>query len=354
MTIVFLSPRFYPQIGGVEKHAFEIAKKLAKKHKVVVITEGDKNKKESFSGIKVIKLFFGKNDWFEKFIIWKRILDYRKLIEKADIVHCHDVFFWYLPLRIIYPRKKVYITFHGYETVFPVSAKSIFIRKLSEKLTSGNICVGNYIKKWYGTKPDFVIYGGVNSRGPAHSAVFTPVSEASSSLRSSVPSARVTPRILFIGRIEKDTGVEIYSEVLKRLKNYEFEVCGDGTLRSVFEKFGKVHGFVRNLNSYIRKADIIFASSYLSIMEGMVNRKPVFSVFNNRLKEDYLKMTPFKNWIIIERSPKILTKKIRLIMRNKKLREKNINLSYNWVKDQTWDKIVKEYLELWNGSRRII
>jgi len=45
MTIVFLSPRFYPDIGGVEKHAFEVAKILARENDVTVITEGKKDKR---------------------------------------------------------------------------------------------------------------------------------------------------------------------------------------------------------------------------------------------------------------------------------------------------------------------
>ena len=332
MTIVFLSPRFYPDIGGVEKHAFEVAKILARENDVTVITEGKKDKRENLKGIKIIRLSFGKKDWFRKFIIWGKLLKYRKVIEKADIVHCHDVFFWYLPLRIIYPRKKVFTTFHGYETVFPPKTKAIFMRKLSEKLSNGNIAVGNYIRKWYGTKSNAVIYGGSEKRN----------------IKNTKRKIGKKINILFIGRIEKDTGVATYSEILKLLGSYNFEACGDGSLRSILEKYGKVNGFVKNLNRYIAKADIIFASSYLSIILGLSLKKPVFSAFENPLKEDYLKLAPFSKWIYTAKSPKVLTKKIKTVMKNKKLREKNINLAYNWANEQTWDKITGIYLKLWS------
>lgn len=331
MTIVFLSPKFYPDVGGVEKHSFEVAKILAKKHKVIVLTEGSKDRNENIDRIKIIRLAFGKNGWFKKFRIWLRILSHKKLIEKADIVHCHDVFFWYLPLRIIFPRKKVFITFHGYETVYPPKLSAIFIRKLSEKLSNGNIAVGKYIEKWYGTKASAIIYGA-----------FDKVKVPKLKIRSS------KLRILFIGRIEKDTGVKIYSEVLKKLKKYDFEAVGDGVLRSEFEKFGKVHGFVKNLKTYVKRADVIFSSSYLSIMEGLNFKKPVFSVFENPLKEDYLKMTPFSKWIYIAGSPAKMLSQIEKILRNKKLREKNSILAYNWIRVQTWERVTKKYLELWN------
>lgn len=331
MKVVFLSPKFYPDIGGVEKHAFEVAKLLAKRNEVAVITEGKRDKKEKIGRIKIFRFHFGKKNWFRKFIIWGKILKYRKIIERADIVHCHDVFFWYIPLRIIYPGKKVFITFHGYETVFPPTAKAIFIRKLSEKLSNGNIAIGEYIKKWYGTNPNTVVYGASESQSKTHKF-----------------RRKGKLRILFIGRIEKDTGVEIYSEVLKRLKNYKFEACGDGTLRENFNKFGKVHGFVKDLDKYIKRADIIFTSSYLSMIYAMKQKKAIFAVFNNPLKEDYLKMTPFGKWVYTAGSVKILERKIKKAVKNNKQREKNIDLSYNWVREQTWKQITEKYISLWN------
>jgi len=71
------------------------------------------------------------------------------LIQEADIVHCHDVFFWYLPFRFLYPKKKVFTTFHGWEGIFPPKWQAKVIRNISEKLSFGNICVGDFIRKWY-------------------------------------------------------------------------------------------------------------------------------------------------------------------------------------------------------------
>ena len=40
MTFLFLSRRFYPQIGGVETHILEIGKRLVKNgHDVIVVSE---------------------------------------------------------------------------------------------------------------------------------------------------------------------------------------------------------------------------------------------------------------------------------------------------------------------------
>lgn len=165
MTILFLTARFWPECGGVEKHALEVGKELVNRgHKVIVISEnhGGLRDRENYKGIEIYRIKINATERIKKFIIWLWLLKNRKLIEKSDIIHCHDVFYWFLPFRFLYPKKPVFTTFHGYETKYLPAKKAIIIRKISEKLSWGNICVGDYIKKWYGTKPDFVTYGGVN------------------------------------------------------------------------------------------------------------------------------------------------------------------------------------------------
>src|SRR3989344_6924057 len=162
MIILFFSRLFYPHVGGVEKHVFEISKiLLKKKHKVVVITEqyDEKLKKqENFQGIEIYRIDVGKDDWIKKLRVWEEILKLHALIKSADIVHCHDIFFWYIPFRFLFPKKPVFTTFHGYES-YPAPKMAIVQRKIAEKLSKGNICIGDFIQKWYGTKPDFVTYG---------------------------------------------------------------------------------------------------------------------------------------------------------------------------------------------------
>ncbi|MBI4091770.1 MAG: glycosyltransferase family 4 protein, partial [Candidatus Levybacteria bacterium] len=192
MNVLFLTRRFYPDIGGVEKHVLEVSKELVKRgHEVTVITENSfslklrgvntyhsEDQSDTYSinsnkavksiqidhselkKIKVLRLNFGKENSFKKFRVWLRLLRHTDTIKKSSVVHCHDVFFWYLPFRFLFPFKKVFTTFHGYETIFPPSTKARLLRKISEKLSYGNICIGDFIKKWYGTKPDYVTYGG--------------------------------------------------------------------------------------------------------------------------------------------------------------------------------------------------
>ena len=363
MTIIFFSRLFYPHIGGVETHVLEVAKRLVKKgHRVIVITENYQSNDKSDSitgeveGIEIRRIDVGQDNYKKKFKIWWRLFSLRQLIKNADIVHCHDVFFWYLPFRFLYPNKKVYTTFHGYETKFPPSKKAILVRKISEKLCWGNICVGDYIRKWYGTNSDYITYGGIDVHlGGAERLMLSSPSEVPISMHNYHATVRGSYakgiKILFIGRLEEDVGIPIYLRAMdvlnKKRVRFTFEACGDGILRRVAMKYGKVFGFVKDMDKYIERSDFVFTSSYLSILEAIYRGKIVFSVFQNKLKEDYLKMSPFAKLIVIENSPEKVAQRIEYFIKQFEIKEKIVNAGYEWVKTQTWDNVVKLYIRLW-------
>src|SRR3989344_3372691 len=270
MTILFLTRLFHPHIGGVETHVFQISKRLIDgSHRIVVLTEKNEYKlhnKESVDGIEIYRIPVGKNEWFKKFQIWWWLWNHRFLIKKADIIHCHDVFFWYLPFRFLFFNKPAYTTFHGYES-YPVSKKAITIRKISEILSWGNICIGDYIKKWYGTKPTHVSYG----------------------------------------RLDEQTGILTYTDAVeiikKKIPNFDFLAIGDGELKNKISRKVKIYEALDNASDYFQKYNFAFVSRYLSILEAMAAKRLVFAVYDNPLKEDYLRIAPFSKYITISSSP---------------------------------------------------
>lgn len=365
MKVLFLTRRFFPNIGGVEKHVLELSRELIKKkHRVTIITENPSNyhlkhqsdtysinSKEPIKSIQttnfeanqlnVLRFNFGKDNFFKKFRIWVKLLTNISMIKDSDIVHCHDVFFWYLPFRFLFPTKKVFTTFHGHETKFPPTLKSKIIRKVSEKLSFGNICVGDFIKKWYGTKPDYVTYGGIKE------------SQNSKVKIQKFGGHRKKLNILMVGRLEEDNGAKIYLQALKKLNehglSYNLTVCGDGKFRKRFEVYGEVKGFVHDLNKYIDRADFIFVSSYLSIIEALSRSKNVFSVFQNRLKEDYLKLSPFKQYIFIAGNASSLVKRLISSINNLSESHNRLRQAQKWSQKQTWAYVAHLYLELWRS-----
>jgi glycosyltransferase involved in cell wall biosynthesis len=339
MNIVFFSRLFYPHIGGVEKHVMEISRILIKKgHKIILITEQysrDYKLEEYIEGIHIFRVPNLKEGKLKKFQIWKWLFSNYALIKKADIIHCHDVFFWYLPFRFLFPFKKVFTTFHGYEE-YPLKPSSILMHKISEKLSNGNICIGDFMKKWYKTNPDFVSYG----------AVTIPNQTLQNLNKVKSRSA------IFIGRIDKQTGILTYAEVVDKIRktipDFEFLVIGDGDLKSKINKKNKILNAVENATKYLTNYNFAFASRYLSILEAMAAKKIVFASYDNPLKEDYLKMAPFSQWAIISDSADKIASEVIYLLNDVERSKIMTKKAFDWVKTQTWENLAMSYLKLWN------
>jgi len=315
MNIVFLAPKFFPSIGGVEKHALEVGVRVRNKgNTVTVITQRhSKNLKlqEKIKGIEVVRFDSPKIKYLGLLTIWAYMWKNKKVFLDAEIVHIHDVFIWYLPLAVFFPKKKFYITHHGWEGKWPIPKKNIFYKRLANRLSSGNIAVGKYIEKYYGIKTDKIIYGGVDV-----------VADKSVDRKKG---------ILYVGRLEEDTGLPlVLSELQKKSETIgqeNMKFVGDGKMRDECRKYGKVHGFV-DATHFLQKAKVVYTGGYLTAMEAMVAGCEVRVVWDNDLKKDYWTLAPFYKFI----------------------KNKDTNGGYEWVKKQTWEKVAEVYINLWQGK----
>ncbi len=344
--ILFLSRLFYPHIGGVEKHVYEISQRLIKKgYKITVITEKYDETLTNFEivdSIDVYRIFIPSNEKLKKYSIWRWLFKHKKILENADVVHCHDIFYWYLPFRFVFPNKKVFTTFHGYEGDKIPDWKSKLMHKLAEKLSFGNICVGDYLKKWYGTNPTYVTYGAVD----------IPKESNSSSKKN---------EIVFIGRLEKETGILEYIKAIKSLRDKKIPlhmlVLGDGSLRKKAEAFSKKYslgvnfkGFVKDVNKYSSNARYIFTSRFLGTLEAFALKKYVFSVYNNSIKRDCFAMSPFISYISLSNSSDDIANEVVRIVENRDLERDRIDKAYRWVVKQNWNNLVNLYIKLWGSN----
>src|SRR5437868_6675780 len=121
MTVLFLSRRFSPHLGGVEKHlkhlCVELQKNSPKPLKIQVVTEQDQAdlaEHEVIDGVEVFRIPLTDQKTNKK-QLWSWWRAHQQLLQAADIVHIHDVFFWLLPFRFQYFFKPWFMTFHGYE-----------------------------------------------------------------------------------------------------------------------------------------------------------------------------------------------------------------------------------------------
>lgn len=340
MRVLFFTRLFYPHIGGVEEHVLKISQELINAgHQITIVTELLPQTKvfEKINNITIYRIPVPSDEKKKKFVIWKWLWQHKDIIKNTDIIHCHDVFFWYLPFRFFYINKPVFTTFHGYETKFPLAKKAIFIRKISELLSNGNICVGDFIKKWYKTKPTFITYGGTN----------TLVNEKIIN-RKNINKLRIA----IIGRLEKDTGMQLYYDGLKDLNgNYALDIYGQGIFQKKLSKLGKIHGTISNVNEKIQNADVVLASSYLSILDTLALGRYCIAVYENKLKEDYLKMSPFRKYIFITDSAEEIKTIILSIKNDPWQYSTMLQAGSKWAQLQTWEKVSQTYVKLWSSKK---
>jgi glycosyltransferase involved in cell wall biosynthesis len=335
--LLFLTRRYSPHIGGVETHLENINQLLiTKKFDICVVTEKHEPallNRGVVHDVDVRRISLP-NQRTSKIFIWWWVVRHFILFLRADIIHIHDVFFWILP---IYPllkisRKKIFITFHGYEAPGPLTKKQIFWHRLAARWTHGNICVGGFHKKYYGVLPNNITYGGVK-------------------VSASPLTRKKKDSIIFVGRLAKDTGILEYLQALLLLKEqgcaFHLDVFGDGELRRQVENFIQkhsldvtVHGFVENATQYFGEYEIVFASQYLTVLEAMSQKCSIISYADTPIKNDYLILTPFSEWITIAHSSQELANSV---IRPKAMSKHGIG----WAKKQTWEKVMNEYLDLW-------
>jgi glycosyltransferase involved in cell wall biosynthesis len=305
MKILFVTRMAEPHVGGVEKHVSEVSTALQKKgHKIIILTEKyDKCLKntEIIDGTKIVRFSYPHIKLVGILVVWWNILNQRKLIMGADIVHIHDVFIWYLPFRFIYPRKKVITTFHGLEWDNPLSRISIFQKKIASKLSSATVGVGIFLEKYLGIKFNLVIYGAASS--------------------NNLNFKKEKDSFVYVGRLERNTGLLKFLKWIDSQKSKVFKVdfVGDGELRNKCKKYGIVYGFSDPIPFY-KKSEYSVPGGYLAALEALSYKCKLKLFWNNKVKDDYWNMSPFI--------------------------EKDVGA---WAKSQTWEKLANEYINLYNS-----
>ena len=345
MTIVFLCRLFYPHIGGVEKHVYEVGKRLQKKGmKVLIITEQydpSLAEKEIYKGFTIYRIPVRGSEKEKKYRIWNWLFAHKSLLKKAKIIHCHDVTFWYMPFRILFPRKKIYNTFHGYEGDSVPTARALLVHKLSEVIAAGSIVVGDYLRKWYKSTTQYVTYGGVGVLRHEDDAHVKKIEE-----------------IVFIGRLDPEAGIMRFLDVMNILKQSGYQVhlsvLGDGILADEAKKFVRRHrlnvsfyGFVPEVGEFLARADCVFTSRFLSTLESFAYRKYVFCLYNNPIHRDCFILSPFHQWMSIHGESAKLAKSVISLIHHPHSKDEDISRAHQWVKQQTWEKVTKLYLALW-------
>ena len=248
MKILFLTPQYLPHIGGVEKHLSQVIVHLPLEYSVTIVTA--RNTNADLEHEKIGRADVWRLPTQTKKSIWSWLTHHLFLLRDADVIHIHDVFFWILPFRLLFFWKKMYMTFHGYEAPGPVTLKYILWHQCAELCTDGNICVGSFHQNVYDVEPTAITYGGVT--------------------HTEKVKKRKTHSIIFVGRLDEDTGILWYMKALLLLQlqgeTYHLDIFGDGPLKKTLEKYSTeyhlditLHGAVADVDHRFFETRVIHA-----------------------------------------------------------------------------------------------
>ena len=335
--LLFLCRFFWPHIGGVETHVLQLSTELIKRgFDITIITEQHNSGiplTDEKSGIHIFRIpqESVKNKW----AMWIWMYQHISLINSADIVHAHDVMWWYWPFRFLFLHKRAYTTFHGYEGANEPHLGAVFSRKLSESLSRKTICVGDWMRKWYHTNPHAVAYGAATCSPASFSQV--------------KPNSAV-----FIGRLSEDTGILAYIRAVQFLKGkFTLDIFGEGPLKQEVLKLIYDSPFIsyQEETSHPEKELMhhryAFVSRYLSMIEAQQIGRLVFAQWDTAIKHDYLRSFPTADCIKTFHNPKELMKMLEDIQKNAEKEKLFIKKAQTWALLQRWTTIADLYEELW-------
>ena len=347
MKITFLVHRYWPHVGGVEKYIHELAKALiGKGHDVTVVagaTTDGLSPVETHEEVRIRR--FPANRSPLRGRLW--MLRNTGLFRGADVVHISNThmleYFW----RMVGPlvdRRKVFLTRHGMSYLDPVPESEKRRARRSLTMAAGVVHDGAFIEKWLEVAPDLC-----PNQGLAPSAdELDPVPEPP-------PTSAV-----YIGRIEKDSGIEIYIDAVRRLiteysRSFKLDVYGDGTqyddLREQVRAEGlpiHFHGRVGDAQRFITEACFAFIDGRMAMQEAMARRRMVFAAYTGGLKRDYVGTEPFSPHLVAIRDGAELAEQVDRFIADPSARAAIVDRAFAHARTLTWDRTADAYLSFWH------
>ncbi|MEO0096677.1 MAG: glycosyltransferase family 4 protein [candidate division WOR-3 bacterium] len=251
MKILMVSDVYFPYMGGIPVHIYNLAQELRKRnHTVKILTtnfsnnhifkidNGLYNKEEDEKYIYRVgrAMIFRANKSFASFPIgWRMGMKIKEILEENnfDILHIHGCLAPLLPLYVLkFSKTKNIITLHSY---FKNSLGYIFFRPLLYpffKKIHGIIAVSNAAKKAtekYFPGEYWIIPNGVNIN------FFNP------DIKPLEEYLNHYPRLLFVGRFEPRKGLKYLLQALpiikKEFPNFLLLVVGKGVLGYSYQEY---------------------------------------------------------------------------------------------------------------------
>lgn len=351
MHVLMVAERLPPAVGGVERHVAGLARELSRRgHQVTLVAPAHQEElpeQEQLDGVHILRMPFQTTRRRAYVHAWAWWRSQGHLLTRTDLLHFHDVYALLhlsAPLLSLIRRERRYLTYHGYEMRSPVPLRARLYRRLSANLVQASLCVGHYLVKTFGLHPQAVIYGAVDPIAP-------------------IPPPPAQPAALFVGRLEADTGLEIYLHALAILRqehgiDLPLTICGEGNLRVPLQAQAardqlstRFLGAVPNPQIHLEGASLVFASGYLAMLEAMAGCRPVFAAYPTPVKRDYFEWIPGAADIltIVQDAP-TLARALYALLSGQRDFTSQVQAGFRFASRHTWSNLADGYLHLWGAA----
>jgi len=372
MRILQITNSFFPVIGGQEKVVLELSKGLAKRgHKVTVLTtdylcKGKVKSEEEKFGFKIVRF---KNDyWFAGYGYSRGAMRWLKEnYRNFDVVHCHGYnrYLAEFSLRFLGNKKPTIFSPLG----FVHTKKNLFFKKVHD------LTIGKFIKKaTYATalsKSEFEYYKklGVKKKkifeipGGVNLDDFSKKNEK----RLNVFREKYSIKgdfILSVGRLHESKGFQYLIKAIKGLEINLVIIGKDAGFKKELERIAKDQGLQEKVKILDGISDEEKVDAYNScfafvlfsewegfgivVIEAMAAGKPV--IVSDRGSLPFL-VTDGENGLIATfPSVEELTKKLKELLKNDKLRLKLARISKKFSRAFSWGNIVRKTEKLYKKA----
>ncbi|MCK5038833.1 MAG: glycosyltransferase family 4 protein [Thermoplasmata archaeon] len=360
MKIIQVTPRYFPDIGGVETHVKAISEVLVEKgfEVEVICTDpsGSYPKNENINGVEIRRFkSFAPN---EAYYIAPRIHSYLKKAE-CDVIHAHNyhtlpAFFATLARK----DRKFIFTPHtfGFPTTFP--------RNLFHKIYK---IFGRYIFN----SADKVITVSKTERLwlrdvfniPEGKLIYIPLF-VDIAKKIEQPAKDRIQKIAFVGRLSEEKNIDVLISAFTNIKvshpDCELYIVGDGPMKKQLEKSAEGANDVNFLGAlghnevveFLDDIDLfVLPSKYevlgISVLEAMSKQIPVIMTPVGELSHT---LTPEENCLFTKIGDiKDLTMKITLILEDPKLRNKIAENGKHFVSERhDINGIINKYINIYS------
>lgn len=359
------------QSGGVQEHAFFLAKELKKIGHIVDVygTENNLLPYKNYTEVaKSIELPLPNGNWgniTSENENGKNITD-KINNKKYDLVHIHEPYTPFVSWEMMKTNLPKVTTYHAtWDKDSSINIINSFIPLLKESTSrkiKGSIFVSNRTREcWkdvlYPRTLKKVIGNGIDLK--------------QFSYKKKTDDGKI--EILFLARIVPKKGLFYLVKSLKKIiagnKNIHLSVVGDGWQKKNIIEYVKHNKLTRYVTFYgyvdkdkkpefFQKADI-FCAPYINegfgitLLEAMACGTPIVG-FRNDAFGEVLKDYPYQELIIKEKSVYALTLALEKIIENQKMRKEISQWELHEVKKYNWEKIAKETEEFYYKVLKIV